>query len=220
MTTIDGDRFRVIDDCLPDAVFSACVKLMRRARFESVASSIDEPLDGRAYRAAGTTITCASGCPDEWSPAAYRAVFRHIADATEIFGLQGESWDTVSFTAWKYLAGGRLGWHNDSGNSRVGAFVLFTHESWSASWGGSLKIVDVAASDIVDAQTRRGTAAAADVGRMLVDQGRNAIDIVPTPNRLVLFRSDTFHAIERVDWTAGDRPRSTITGFVTQRGDA
>lgn len=42
------------------------------------------------------------------------------------------------------------------------------------------------------------------------------VAIAPKPNRLVLVKAETVHQIHRVDETAGDSLRCTLTGFVSR----
>lgn len=86
----------------------------------------------------------------------------------------------------------------------MGAYVYFTHQTWDASWGGGLALID-----------EESRPDAAD-GAALVHSPVHPTLILPRPNRLVVFRARTMHAVQRVDPTAGDRPRRTWTGFITE----
>ncbi|MFE4639158.1 2OG-Fe(II) oxygenase [Streptomyces sp. NPDC056773] len=202
-----GDRFVVIDDLLPEADFAATTAEFTALRLKPVLSTIDPVYDGFAYRAAedkqplaaGATAT-AAGAP-RWQRAVREQITAHL---DVVAAREDDDSLALSFSAWGYPAGSRLSWHNDAGGGRVGAYVYFAHREWDASWGGALALIDE------ESRPEAGDGAA------LVHSPVHPTLILPRPNRLVVFRSHTMHAVQRVDSAAGDRLRRTWTGFITE----
>ncbi|MEV0184685.1 2OG-Fe(II) oxygenase [Streptomyces sp. NPDC050625] len=201
-----GDRFVVIDDLLPQADFDDTAAAFERIRLKPVLSTIDPVYDGFAYRG-GEEKQRLADSPDD-TPRWQRAVKEQITAHLDLLGLLGapDRAERLSLTlsAWGYPAGSRLSWHNDAGAGRVGAYVYFTHRAWDTDWGGGLTMID-----------EPSRADAAD-GAALLHTTTHPTLILPRPNRLVVFRAHTMHAVQRVDATAGDRLRRTHTGFITE----
>ncbi|MFD8979153.1 2OG-Fe(II) oxygenase [Streptomyces sp. NPDC059564] len=213
-----GARYRVIDDFLPPNELAEIRSLMRRRRFEEVASVIYPETDGHAFRSRGAVLRQDTGAPTAESreqdaqPAAFQTILRELGAHPDMFGAPGEDWSAVGFSFWQYPAGSRLGWHNDVATGRLGEFVFFLHEEWNASWAGELVILD-ADPEAVDVDTTGMSAMeAVEAKASLASHALTAI--VPKPNRLVLVREGTIHCINRVDRTAGTTLRQTMTGFV------
>ncbi|MFI8326349.1 2OG-Fe(II) oxygenase [Streptomyces sp. NPDC085529] len=198
-----GDRYVVIDDLLPDADFEATADAFARIRLKPVLSTIDPVYDGFAHRGGEEKQRLAH--TDDGAPRWQRAVKEQIGAHLDLLGAPGAA-DRLSLTlsAWGYSAGSRLSWHNDAGAGRIGAYVYFTHRAWSTDWGGGLALID-----------EESRADAAD-GPALVHTATHPTLVLPRPNRLVVFRAHTMHAVQRVDPTAGDRLRRTWTGFITE----
>jgi hypothetical protein len=83
-----------------------------------------------------------------------------------------------------------------------------------------LFVVDVDAPELLRASSKAGV----DVGLVtstieietqdaVLAQGPDPKCIQARPNRIVILARDTFHCIRRVDETAGDRARASISGF-------
>ncbi|MCX5000779.1 2OG-Fe(II) oxygenase [Streptomyces longwoodensis] len=213
--TQQGRRYIVVDDFLSPSGFAAAQDLMEGAAFtlrESVISSEDGP----AFRSRGARFRHDLGTPDAPRQAeVYEELARTVRTFAHFFGEAGADWDRISFAFWKYPAGSRLGWHNDAGLGRQGEFILFLHDRWRPSWGGELKLVDedplpaTEAEDAVKDLVLRMEAR--------IERSRTSpVAIVPKPNRLVMVKADTVHTIGRVDPTAGDALRRTLTGFVAK----
>ncbi|MFD0268845.1 2OG-Fe(II) oxygenase [Streptomyces sp. NPDC127106] len=198
-----GSRFVVIDDLLPDADFARTATDFAAVRLKPVLSTIDPVYDGFAYRGGEDKQPLADSAVD--APRWQRAVKEQITAHLDVLGAgPGTDGRALTFSAWGYPAGSRLSWHNDAGAARIGAYVYFTHDHWDASWGGGLAMVD-----------EESRADACD-GAALVAGASHPALILPRPNRLVIFRARTMHAVQRVDATAGDRLRRTWTGFITE----
>ncbi|MFJ3906227.1 2OG-Fe(II) oxygenase [Streptomyces sp. NPDC090025] len=213
-----GERYVVIDDLLPAADFEATAEAFAGIRLKPVLSTIDPVYDGFAYRGgedrqrltgnaddADADDASAADVNAHDTPRWQRAVKEQITAHLGLLGAPDRA-DRLSLTlsAWGYPAGSRLSWHNDAGAGRIGAYVYFTHRAWDSDWGGGLAVID-----------EESRADAAD-GAALVDSATHPALILPRPNRLVVFRAHTMHAVQRVDATAGDRLRRTWTGFITE----
>ncbi|MEU2079001.1 2OG-Fe(II) oxygenase [Streptomyces sp. NPDC013489] len=198
-----GDRYVVIDDLLPEADFEATAGTFARTRLKPVLSTIDPVYDGFAHRGGEEKQRLAHTEDD--APRWQRAVKEQIGAHLDLLAAPGGT-DRLSLTlsAWGYPAGSRLSWHNDAGAGRIGAYVYFTHRTWSADWGGGLALID-----------EESRADGAD-GDALVHSATHPTLVLPRPNRLVVFRAHTMHAVQRVDPNAGDRLRRTWTGFITE----
>ncbi|MEU2282383.1 2OG-Fe(II) oxygenase [Streptomyces sp. NPDC013178] len=198
-----GDRYLVIDDLLPQADFDATADTFEHIRLKPVLSTIDPVYDGFAYRGGEEKQPLGHTADD--APRWQHAVKEQITTHLDLLGAPGRA-DSLSLTlsAWGYPAGSRLSWHNDAGAGRIGAYVYFTHRTWDTDWGGGLALID-----------EESRADAAD-GATLVHCATHPALILPRPNRLVIFRAHTMHAVQRVDPTAGDRLRRTWTGFITE----
>ncbi|MEU5049075.1 2OG-Fe(II) oxygenase [Streptomyces sp. NPDC021096] len=209
-----GKRFIVIDDFLSERDFCAAQELMEHATFTRQESVISIE-DGPAFRSKGVQFR--DGL-EAFSKDGRPKLYEELADAvraySDFFGQVGADWDRIAFAFWKYPAGSRLGWHNDAGQGRQGEFILFLHDRWRPSWGGELKLIDE------DLQESKVEVTESDlVLRMeaLIEQSTTSpVAVVPKPNRLVLVKSETIHTIGRVDQTAGDTLRRTLTGFVSK----
>ena len=198
-----GERYIVIDDLLPAADFEATAEAFTRIPLKPVLSTIDPVYDGFAYRGGEERQELARNADD--TPRWQRAVKEQITAHLDLLAAPGRAEHlSLTLSAWGYPAGSRLSWHNDAGAGRIGAYVYFTHRAWDSDWGGGLAVFD-----------EESRADAAD-GAALVDSARHPALILPRPNRLVVFRSHTMHAVQRVDTTAGDRLRRTWTGFITE----
>ncbi|MET7717248.1 2OG-Fe(II) oxygenase [Streptomyces sp. NPDC005407] len=213
-----GERYRVIDDFLSSDDLEEIRSLMRRRRFEQVPSVVYPEADGHALRSRGALLrqdavalsadTQEQGAP----PGAYQAILRELRAHPDMFGTPGGDWSVVGFSFWKYPAGSRLGWHNDVATGRQGEFVFFLHEEWRASWAGELILLDVDPAAIEVDTAGMSPLETVEAKASLATQALTAI--VPKPNRLVLVKEGTIHCIHRVDHTAGETLRQTMTGFV------
>ncbi|MFJ3235691.1 2OG-Fe(II) oxygenase family protein [Streptomyces sp. NPDC086787] len=213
-----GERFRIIDDFLLSDDLDEIRSLMKRRQFDRVASVVYPEADGPALRSRGALLRQDSvelavdvqgnGTP----PGAHAAILQELRSHPDLFGTAGEDWSVVGFSFWQYPAGSRLGWHNDVATGRQGEFVFFLHEEWKASWAGELILLDVDPAAINLDTTGMSPLEVVEAKASLASHALTAI--VPKPNRLVLVKEGTIHCIHRVDHTAGETLRQTMTGFV------
>lgn len=214
----EGVRFRVIDDFLSEDDLKSMSDLVSSLEFECRPSVVDYEGDGEAHRSRGAILWhddvvegSANGTADS-IPDAYREVFSELAKYPEILGRAGVDWSVVGLTFWQYAAGNRLGWHNDTGTERCGEFILFLHDEWRASWGGELLLLDRDPDSLGEVPEGLSPVEAVEAR---VSQAEDClVAIVPKPNRLVIVQEGTIHCIHRVDRTAGEKIRQTMTGFV------
>ncbi|MFJ3719934.1 2OG-Fe(II) oxygenase [Streptomyces sp. NPDC090057] len=210
-----GRRYIVIDDFLSPPDFAAAQDLMESAVF-TLRESVISAEDGSAFRSRGSRFGPDLGTPGaSGQPRVYEELARVVRAYAHFYGAAGTDWDRIMFAFWKYPAGSRLGWHNDAGLGRQGEFILFLHDRWRPSWGGELKLIDEDPQPVTEDETAENDL----VLRMEARIERSTsspVAIVPKPNRLVMVKSDTVHTIGRVDHTAGDTLRRTLTGFVSK----
>ncbi|WEB42130.1 2OG-Fe(II) oxygenase [Streptomyces yunnanensis] len=211
-----GRRYIVIDDFLGEQDFAAAQEMMDRAAFTRRESVISDE-DGYAFRSKGVQFREDLGAAEAGGrPKVYEELARTVRAYSGFYGEAGTDWDRLAFAFWKYPAGSRLGWHNDAGRGRQGEFILFLHDRWRLSWGGELKLLDEDPPPEAEAEATENDL----VLRMEARIARSTtspVAIAPKPNRLVLVKSDTVHTIGRVDHTAGNTLRRTLTGFVSKR---
>ncbi|QJT03877.1 hypothetical protein G9272_29325 [Streptomyces asoensis] len=115
-------------------------------------------------------------------------------------GLRGSAWDFFTCTPYLYPAGSGLSWHDDA-KDRVGSYVLYVHDDWKSSWGAELLI----ATDVGDrrASVERYQGVNTDLGHY----------VTAVPNRLVVIKAGTPHAVRSVSTRAGENLRMSMTGF-------
>ncbi|MEU1290539.1 2OG-Fe(II) oxygenase [Kitasatospora sp. NPDC005856] len=210
-----GERFRVIDDFLPEGDLEEIRALARRRPFHEVASVVNAEADGLAHRSRGALLRQDAVLLSEDTevvgmPNAYHAVLQELHSRRDMFGVAGEDWTVVGFSFWRYPAGSRLGWHNDV--DARGEFVFFLHEEWNASWAGDLTLLDADPATVEIDTTGMSPLEAVEAKAGAASHALTSI--VPKPNRLVLIKEGTIHCIQRVDRTAGENVRQTMTGFV------
>jgi Rps23 Pro-64 3,4-dihydroxylase Tpa1-like proline 4-hydroxylase len=212
-------RFIVIDNFLDEATLSATRHMMERAAFTQRPSVISPADDGDAFRSKGVRFGEDLGSSNSGGrPTVYEELARRVHLERDFYIDDGLGWNTIAFTFWKYPAGSRLGWHNDAGLGRYGEFILFLHEIWRPSWGGELMLLDEDPEAL--GATGGGDDPVAQMEVILNQCPTNPVAIVPKPNRLVLVKAGTVHQIHRVDRTAGEHLRCTLTGFVSRDPNA
>jgi 2OG-Fe(II) oxygenase superfamily len=202
-------RFLVIDNFLTPELFAEACAAAKREHYGTVQSAVDPLRDGESSRSRGGVFRhdrgslVASGVP-------IAQVCAAIEERSSLFGTPGIDWTTTTYTYWRYPPGSRLGWHNDAGGGRVGEFILYLHPEWKPSWGGELLILD-------EECRYAGTRTPAELETYVLGQGALLKAVVPVPNRLVLMQANTAHCVSRVDRSAGDCVRTSLSGFVSRQ---
>ncbi|RQR40635.1 2OG-Fe(II) oxygenase [Burkholderia sp. Bp9142] len=208
-----GERYWIIDDFLSVDEFAALKETMCNAKYTRIASVVSPALDGFALRSSGKVLAHDTHAPPGDPDAPIASILRAVRDTPTVYGRAGEDWTIVSFAFWQYPPGARLGWHNDTGEGRCGEFVLYLHEEWGPSWGGELMLLD---RDLGVGASASGNPAFA-LEAALNQSQSELTAIVPRPNRLVMIKAGTAHFINRVDASAGDARRCSLTGFASKR---
>jgi Rps23 Pro-64 3,4-dihydroxylase Tpa1-like proline 4-hydroxylase len=220
MKVTQGLRYQIIDDFLSEDDLSSLRSLASGLHFERRSSVVDPVADGDAHRSRGSLLQYEDflgqgGYDAADMPRAYGEVVSALSECPQLLGRPGADWSVVGLTFWKYAAGNRLGWHNDTGTRRRGEFILFMHDTWRASWGGELLLLDRDPDELDESPARLSATEAVEYK---VNKANEAlVAIVPRPNRLVVVQEGTLHCIHRVDPTAGDNLRQTMTGFVASK---
>ncbi|MBE7194729.1 MAG: 2OG-Fe(II) oxygenase [Gordonia polyisoprenivorans] len=202
----------MIDDFLEPSALLELRGVAAESQFEERPSVVNVDADGSAWRSSGLLLH--RGLNQPHGLVAYRDILDELEKHSALFGDQGTQWSSVGFSFWRYPPGSRLGWHNDVREGRCGEFVLFLHESWNASWGGELLLLDADPTDVhVDSEPLSPFET---VERKATQANACLTAVPPKPNRLVLMRDGTLHCIARVDRTATHERRS-MTGFLATR---
>ncbi|MER8084356.1 2OG-Fe(II) oxygenase [Streptomyces sp. NPDC087532] len=213
--TQQGRRFVIIDDFLSAQHFAAAQDLMERTAF-TLRESVISTEDGPAFRSRGVRFGVDLGATEVGVQAhVYEELARTVRAYSDFYGESGTDWDKITLAFWKYPAGSRLGWHNDAGLGRQGEFILFLHDRWRPSWGGELKLIDEDPQLVAADETAESDLVLRMEAR-IERTNTTPVAIVPKPNRLVMVKADTVHTIGRVDHTAGDTLRRSLTGFVSK----
>ena len=139
--------------------------------------------------------------------------------------LPEKQYEKVSCMLHVYMSGSELSWHRD-GALGGGAYSFYIHNDWRHTWGGNLLI---ASSDTKfhSNNPSEGTSAEDMLGgygilsrvwdlseesSLIMNPGFGRY-FAPLPNRLMITTGDTMHKVERVDLSAGENTRRSLTGF-------
>lgn len=138
----------------------------------------------------------------------------------ELIGNQSIDWDFFFARPYLYPRGSGLSWHTDGKYKISGAYVYYCHPTWSLNWGAELLISGKPNQDFEYPTVNLGNGNTQKTGFHL---NSPALDqymgdgighyIVPKPNRLVVFRNNILHCIKKVDNSAGNHVRASISGF-------
>ncbi len=148
----------------------------------------------------------------------------------EIYKLIGKperDWAAMTATAMLYPRGAGLYWHQDS-PSWTGSWTYYAHPEWNIQWGGHLFLADlekplsseygVYLSKRKDSQMAAQTFSSGshldntDANQVLLDRGLGTY-VMSKPNRLAVIKAGTPHQVTKVDTSAGDHLRASISGF-------
>jgi len=207
----DAARSDVIDDFLSASELENARKVFARLPFTLGHSTVEPHFDGPIMRGPGRTITEAdlSGLPPLFATLWTTVLAHPLAPEAPANSIEFRcNW-------WQFPPGSGSDWHDDGGEARAVAFILYLHEEWNASWGGGLIASEWDMGRV--AAFSAGTPRPGSVGYAMTASRAPARYVVPVPNRLVLLKSPTPHRVEPVHPRAGDRTRNTITGFVRVR---
>lgn len=140
--------------------------------------------------------------------------------------LPQKQFEKISCMLHVYLAGSELSWHRD-GALGGGAYSFYIHDEWRHTWGGNLLIADPS-TKMAPVQPLQGTSIEDMLGRqynirsrtwnlkeeseMTLNPGHGRY-FAPIPNRLMITTGEIVHKVERVDQSAGENARRSLTGF-------
>jgi len=207
---------RVIDDILPAADFAAVASLAAKLDYGSTVYGtsiwrqeiIENPLgsglsvswyDQRDHKTDDMAIAGPDGLgrrypTGTWLDPALEMIRNCAAKSPNLIGKYPSDWWGLTCRLYAYGAGTRADWHTDAAGY-TGAFVYYVHPLWNRSWGGDLLVrVD-------------DMSLAADCG----------IFVTPRPNRLVLLKAGTEHAVSRLSSAIGSGFRRSMSGFFVTR---
>ena len=226
-----SETISVYDDFLPEPVFDAVFAYCNSASYQSVHREgwtkawrlhDGEPLHGPLiYWAPGKQSQERKGLfyPTRTAIDKFiEALGRRRADIAPIVGTAGTDWDILTVAPWIYRAGSGLSLHDD-GPSYSGAYVFYVHRQWKLHWGGHLLVLNPSSDGGAE---RSSDDDLADTSPQLLDDTRDdaiasdpgvATCVFPKPNRLVLIKGRASHIVTRVDGSAGDHVRVSLTGF-------
>lgn len=157
-------------------------------------------------------------------------VIKTLVDSADLFassvGRQGTDWSVFSAMPTIYVAGQGLVWHRDAVDS-AGSWVYYAHREWNIEWGGELLLAherDIPREYGVFLHRLRPMVGLSDpppwkshldnddATALLMAQGIGSY-IAPKPNRLVVIKGGTPHAIAKVRASAGRHVRASVGGF-------
>ncbi|MFG3012232.1 2OG-Fe(II) oxygenase [Streptomyces cinerochromogenes] len=213
--TFKSEMFAIFDDVLTRVDLDALRKHFREGRFSHISnfrarSRVFGILDGDPL--VGPSVvqhhpTGLKGATPYPAGNAIDALVQALDDnSNELVpwtGTQGVSWDFFTCTPYLYPVGSGLSWHDDA-EERSASYVFYLHDDWRASWGAELLIGGN--GDVANRAELLNGMPVPSVGSY----------VMPHPNRLVVIKSGTPHAVKRVDVTAGENIRMSIAGFFQQ----
>lgn len=134
--------------------------------------------------------------------------------------------DKISCMLHVYMSGAELSWHRD-GALGGGAYSFYVHNEWKHTWGGNLMVAD-SDTKVQYHGPLEGTSLEDMIGRDygfrartwdLSTESKDTLTpghgryFAPVPNRLMITTGETTHKVERVDLSAGENSRRSLTGF-------
>jgi hypothetical protein len=142
-------------------------------------------------------------------------------------------WAVFSAMLSIYQAGQGLVWHRDS-EDNTGSYIYYAHPEWNVEWGGELYLSharDVpreygvyfhrlaASPELPEPPAWYSHLDNVDANQLLMKEGLGSY-IAPKPNRLVVIKGGTPHAIAKVRPSAGSHIRASVGGFFKKVGVA
>lgn len=239
--TFKCSQFSIFDDVLPSADFEKIWRYLQFARFVPINPGLEyspwHVSDGQPLQ--GQTVTVANESPaprgqssdKDATPSTYptntaldsiiEKLLQIIPHIEEWVGKPENDWGLFSVTPWIYPSGAGLSWHSD-GARYTGAYIFYAHPEWDAQWGGELLVADEVCKltysshlDLPPLSREERLAYRFDKREMNTHLSQIGMGrfIMASPNRLVVLAGGNPHKITKVDPSAGDRIRATISGF-------
>jgi hypothetical protein len=162
-------------------------------------------------------------------------VMEAIVAASDLFapsvGRRNTDWEIFSAMATIYRAGQGLVWHRDS-EDNTGSYIYYAHPEWNVEWGGELYLAhtldlpreygvffhrlralpELSSPPPVCAHLEND-----DANELLLRGGFGSY-VMPKPNRLIVIKGGTPHAIAKVNASAGRNIRASVGGFFKKSG--
>lgn len=126
-------------------------------------------------------------------------------EVRRLIGDIGTDRSAVSAAAWVYPRGTTLTMHTD-GRTVAGAYAFYLHDYWPIRWGGWLVVMHARDTDFDLAVSEERALAAHIPDYSLGDL------IIPRPNRISILSAEARHLISRIDETAGENLRVSLSG--------
>ncbi|MFO8827605.1 2OG-Fe(II) oxygenase [Legionella pneumophila] len=228
----NNDVFAVIDDFLELSAFEQIWSFIQTEKFKFVHSSrwINAfSLEDGSPLWAGVTIShprtepCTTEQIYPTNTTIDLFMKELIAESSEfghLIGFKGIDWDFFYARPYLYPRGAGLSWHTDGKYKISGAYVYYCHPIWDINWGAELLINPKPQLDFNYPELRLINNKKKKVGFHLNSSELNKYVadgighyIVPKPNRLVIFKNNILHCIKKVEHSAGNHVRASITGF-------
>lgn len=231
----ESETHIVLDNFLPKGSFDLLWNQFQIQTFQRVDQGGYEghwlAEDGAALK--GPTI----GFKKKWhaqypTETAYDFVADGIVDHAHFFsdliGEFGSDWDDFTLFPALYPRDTGLHWHRDA-DVNAGSYTLYCHPTWNVEWGGALFVSSIQLNKIPEdwgvymKKPARVQGAKhpitwsshldnSDSSHVLLEHGIGNY-VLPKPNRLVILKGGAPHAVAKVNASAGNHLRGSISGF-------
>ena len=161
-------------------------------------------------------------------------VMKAVVDCADLFasavGRYRIDWEVFSAMPTIYQAGQGLVWHRDS-EDNAGSWIYYAHEQWNIEWGGELLLSHArdlprdsgvyfhrlrATPDLPEPPPWQSHLDNSDASELLMASGFGSY-VAPKPNRLVVIKGGTAHAIAKIRPAAGRHVRASVGGFFKKK---
>jgi|FreactcultureFD7_1027221.scaffolds.fasta_scaffold03088_2 hypothetical protein len=138
-----------------------------------------------------------------------------------IVGKEGEDWVDIIHRPYIYPVGTKISWHDDFAYS--GACIFYCHTEWSPYWGGELFVAKTSNPEECERLAKEKSKDSLNniITREYVNPILNEYGMgfyfSPLPNRMAFTSGKVWHAINRVDQSAGDAVRCSIVSFFKKK---
>jgi hypothetical protein len=233
VVTAQTDFFTVLDDVLPPAVGDRLWNYFQIQPLNHVQALGMQGHwlieDGEALR--GPTVGWGHAWDAQYPTGApIDDVMRAVVSNADLFaasvGRYKVDWEIFSAVPTVYRAGQGLVWHRDS-EDNTGSWIYYAHDEWNSEWGGELLLSHAAdlpreygvyfhrlrsTPDLPAPPPWQSHLDNDDASALLLADGYGSY-VAPKPNRLVVIKGGTPHAIAKVRPAAGRHIRASIGGF-------
>lgn len=236
--TADNELFAVVDNLLDDA---ARDRLWNYFQIQPMTSVRQLGMQGHWLLEDGDTLRGPTVGWQHKFDAQYPSrspideVMKALVECAPLFeafvGRYDVDWKIFSAMPTIYQAGQGLVWHRDS-EDNTGSWVYYAHDTWNSEWGGELLLLHARdlpresgvyfhrlrpTPDRPEALPWQSHLDNRDASELLMAVGHGSY-VAPKPNRLVVIKGGTAHAIAKVSSAAGRHVRASIGGFFKKVG--